>query len=73
MIAHNKNCRYKDTPGNALRPLHEGSIKDLLAHGKPRITKKVFYQILSMDINELENKRQFKCLFVSFKINVIDM
>uniref|UniRef100_T1GTK6 ubiquitinyl hydrolase 1 n=1 Tax=Megaselia scalaris TaxID=36166 RepID=T1GTK6_MEGSC len=56
---------YKDTPGSSVRPLHENSIKDLLAHGKPRITRKLFYQVLSVDVNELENKRQFKCLFLS--------
>jgi len=54
---------YKDQPGNPLR--YDGSLKDLLSYTKPRTIKKVFYQRLSMSINELENKKQFKCLYLS--------
>ncbi|XP_055383961.1 ubiquitin carboxyl-terminal hydrolase 7 [Condylostylus longicornis] len=56
---------YKDQPGNPLRCVYDGILKDLLAYNKPRTTKKIFYQRLSMSINELENKKQFKCLYLS--------
>ncbi|XP_055922238.1 ubiquitin carboxyl-terminal hydrolase 7-like [Eupeodes corollae] len=56
---------YKDTPGNALRCLYDCTIKDLLCFTKPRTPKKLFYQRLSMNIHELENKRQFKCQWLS--------
>lgn len=56
---------YKDTPGNALRCLYDCTIKDLLCFSKPRAPKKLFYQRLSMNIHEMENKRQFKCQWLS--------
>lgn len=56
---------YKDTPGNAIRCLYDCTIKDLLCSTKPRTPKKLFYQRLSMNIHELENKRQFKCQWLS--------
>lgn len=56
---------YKDTPGSALRCLYDCTIKDLLCFNKPRTPKKLFYQRLSMNIHELENKRQFKCQWLS--------
>ncbi|XP_055691767.1 ubiquitin carboxyl-terminal hydrolase 7 [Lutzomyia longipalpis] len=56
---------YKDVPGNALRSSYDGTLKDILIYNKPKSTKKIFYQILSMNINELETKKQFKCLWVS--------
>jgi ubiquitin carboxyl-terminal hydrolase 7 len=58
---------YKDTPGHALRCTFEGTLKELLVYSKPKTPKKIFYQQLSIRINELENKRQFKVtLYLSF-------
>lgn len=59
---------YKDTPGNALRCSYDGSLKDLLVYNKPKSAKKIFYQRLSMNITELESKKQFKCLWVKPRI-----
>ncbi|EDO34745.1 predicted protein [Nematostella vectensis] len=56
---------YRDAPGNALRCTFEGTLRDLLIYYKPRGPKKLFYQILSIPINQLENKRQFKCIWLN--------
>lgn len=55
---------YKDIPGTAVRSSYEGLLKDLLVYSKAKAAKKIFYQQLPMNINELENKKQFKCLWV---------
>lgn len=60
---------YKELPGNSIKSGYEGPLKDLLIYSKPKSVKKLFYQILPMNINELENKKQFKCYWVSIKIN----
>ena len=51
---------YKDSPGHPLRCTFEGTLKELLVYCKPKTPKKIFYQQLSIRINELENKKQFK-------------
>ena len=58
-------CRYRDAPGNALRCTYEGTLRDLLIYYKPRGPKKLYYQVLSIPIDQLENKRQFKCVWVA--------
>ncbi|XP_060521700.1 ubiquitin carboxyl-terminal hydrolase 7 isoform X3 [Cylas formicarius] len=55
---------YKDSPGNALRCTFEGTLKDLLLFSKPKLPKKIFYQQLSIRVNELENKKQYKCIYL---------
>jgi ubiquitin carboxyl-terminal hydrolase 7 len=58
------NYSYKDSPGHPLRCTYDGSLKDLLVYSKPKQPKKVYYQQLSIPINELENKKQFKvCVY----------
>ena len=43
---------------------YEGTLKDLLIYQqRPKQVKRIYYQRLSIPINELENKRQFKCLW----------
>lgn len=59
------NCRYRDAPGNALRCTYEGTLRDLLIYYKPRGPKKLYYQTLTIPIDQLENKRQFKCIWVA--------
>lgn len=59
---------YKDSPGHPLRCTFEGTLKDLLVVSKPKAAKKIFYQQLSIRVNELENKKQFKCVFVGTKM-----
>lgn len=54
-------CSYKDLPGNPLSCSYDGNLKDLLAYNKPKSSKKLFYQKIQMNINDLESKRQFKC------------
>ena len=36
-------------------------MKDLLVYFRPKQVKRIYYQRLAIPINELENKRQFKC------------
>ncbi|ENN76456.1 hypothetical protein YQE_06910, partial [Dendroctonus ponderosae] len=55
---------YKDSPGNALPCTFQGTLKELVVFSKPKVPKKIFYQQLSIRVNELENKKQFKCLYV---------
>lgn len=43
----------------------QGCLKDLLVSTKQSNTKKLFYQRLSLSIHELDNKKQFKCIWVS--------
>lgn len=56
---------YKDLPGIPLGCRYDGNLKDILAYGKPKGMKKLFYQTLTMNINELESKKQFKCVWVN--------
>ncbi|XP_049818632.1 ubiquitin carboxyl-terminal hydrolase 7 isoform X1 [Aethina tumida] len=63
-----KSQSYKDSPGHPLRCTFEGTLKDLLVFTKPKIPKKIFYQQLSIRVNELENKKQFKCMYVGPKL-----
>lgn len=43
----------------------KGTIKDLVSYTKQSSTKRIFYQRLSLSIHELDNKKQFKCVWVS--------
>ena len=57
--------RFRDAPGNALQCTYEGTLRDLLIFYKPRRPKKLYYQVLSIPIDQLESKRQFKCVWVA--------
>lgn len=59
---------YRDGPGNPIRCTYEGTLKELLLYSKPRQQKKLYYQQLNIRINELENKRQFKCIYVNNRL-----
>ncbi|XP_075231893.1 ubiquitin-specific protease 7 isoform X4 [Lycorma delicatula] len=63
-----KSQNYKDSPGHPLRCTYEGTVKDLLVYTKPKGIKKIYYQQLSIPINELENKKLFKCVWVGPKL-----
>ncbi|KMZ09438.1 ubiquitin carboxyl-terminal hydrolase 7 isoform X2 [Drosophila simulans] len=52
---------YKETAGNAV----PYTFKDLVSYTKQSSTKRIFYQRLSLSIHELDNKKQFKCVWVS--------
>lgn len=65
MLQFFKGQAYRDAPGNALRCTYEGTLRDLLIYYKPRGPKKLYYQILTIPIDQLENKRQFKCIWVA--------
>lgn len=43
----------------------QGTVKELIVQGKQTAPKKLFYQRLSLSIHELDNKKQFKCIWVS--------
>ncbi|KAL5018785.1 hypothetical protein ScPMuIL_004507 [Solemya velum] len=59
---------YRDGPGNPIRCTFDGLVKDILLYTKPRQPKKLYYQQLSIKISELENKKQFKCIYVNGKL-----
>ncbi|XP_071796700.1 ubiquitin carboxyl-terminal hydrolase 7-like [Asterias amurensis] len=63
-----KSQGHRDGPGHPLRCTYDGTLRDLLSTLKPRQPKKLYYQKLSIKINELENKRQFKCIWVNVKL-----
>lgn len=65
MLQFFKGQSYRDAPGNPLRCTYEGTLRDLLLYYKPRGPKKLYYQVLSIPIDQLENKRQFKCVWVA--------
>lgn len=55
---------YKEIPGTPIAGSYDGTLKDLLV-GKSKNSKKfLFYQRLSMNINDLEDKKPFKCMFL---------
>jgi len=60
-----KSANYREAPGQALRCTYEGSLGELFMYFKPRHPKKMFYQKLTIPIHELENKKQFKCVWMS--------
>lgn len=59
----------RDAPGTVIRSHFEGQLKDLLqVYGTRKFAKKLYYQELSMKVGEFENKRQFRCIYVSPKL-----
>uniref|UniRef100_H2YBF2 Ubiquitin carboxyl-terminal hydrolase 7 n=1 Tax=Ciona savignyi TaxID=51511 RepID=H2YBF2_CIOSA len=55
----------RDQPGNVIRSSFDGQLKDLLQiYGSRKQSKRLYYQQLTMKVNEFENKRQFRCMFV---------
>lgn len=63
-----RNQSYREGPGNALKCNFDGTLKDVLISIKQRTPKKMYYQHLTIRINELENKKQFTCTWVSSKL-----
>ncbi|XP_074647259.1 ubiquitin carboxyl-terminal hydrolase 7-like isoform X2 [Tubulanus polymorphus] len=63
-----KSQGYREGPGHAIKCSYEGTLKDLVTYFKPRQPKKIYYQQLSIRINELENKRPFKCNWINSKL-----
>jgi ubiquitin carboxyl-terminal hydrolase 7 len=56
---------YRDLP---VKCTFDGQLKDIFQGVKPKQPKKMYYQLLSIRIDELENKRQFKCTWVNSKL-----
>lgn len=63
-----RNQSYREGPGNPLRCNFDGSLKDILVTIKQKIPKKIYYQHLTIRINELENKKQFTCIWMNSKL-----
>uniref|UniRef100_A0A182QCW3 Ubiquitin carboxyl-terminal hydrolase 7 n=1 Tax=Anopheles farauti TaxID=69004 RepID=A0A182QCW3_9DIPT len=59
-----KSKNYSDLPGQPLSHSFGGSLRDVLQYTKTKTIRKLFYQKLSININELENKKQFRCLYL---------
>ncbi|XP_076458949.1 ubiquitin carboxyl-terminal hydrolase 7-like isoform X2 [Babylonia areolata] len=59
---------YRDGPGNAVKCTFEGNLRDLLCYMRPRQPKRLYYQLLNIKISDLENKRQFKCMWLNGKL-----
>ncbi len=65
MLQFFKSQNYRDIPGHPLRCSFEGVLKDLLQYFRPKQPKKIFYQKLAIPIQQLEDKRQIKCVWLS--------
>lgn len=63
-----RNQSYREGPGNPLRCNFDGTLKDILVTIKQRTPKKIYYQHLTIRINELENKKQFTCIWMNSKL-----
>lgn len=63
-----RNQSYREGPGNALKCSFEGTLKDILITIKQRVPKKIYYQHLTIRVNELENKKQFTCVWINSKL-----
>ncbi|XP_014255041.1 ubiquitin carboxyl-terminal hydrolase 7 isoform X2 [Cimex lectularius] len=64
-----KTHNYKSAPGTALKCNFEGTLKELMPHAtNPKAVRKIYYQQLSIPINELENKRPFKVVWVGARM-----
>lgn len=46
--------RYSDAPGNVVRCAYERTLRDLLIWNRPGGPKKLYYQILTIPIHQLE-------------------
>lgn len=68
LIQFFKGQSYREGPGHPLRCTYDGTLKDILLVFKLRQPKRIYYQLLSININELENKKQFKCVWVNSKL-----
>jgi ubiquitin carboxyl-terminal hydrolase 7 len=68
LIQFYKPQGYRDGPSGAIKCNYDGTLKDLLVFYKPRQPKKLYYQQLTIKIHELENKKQFKCIWVNSKL-----
>lgn len=55
---------YKDIPGQPVSCSFTGSIGTIF-QCQPKSMKKMFYQRLNMNINELESKKLFRCLWLA--------
>jgi len=60
-----KTISYRDGPGQPLRCNFEGTLKDIIQFVRPKQVRRVYYQHLQISISELENKKQFKCIWIS--------
>lgn len=60
-----KTQSYRDGPGQPLRCNFEGTLKDIIQFVRPKQVRRVYYQQLQISISELENKKQFKCVWIS--------
>lgn len=59
-----KSVSYKDVPGPPIPGSFDGQLKDILQSKSKNSKKFLFYQRLSMNINDLEDKKPFKCMFL---------
>lgn len=55
---------YKEIPGTPIPGSFDGQLKDLLQNKSKNSKRFLFYQRLSMNISDLEDKKPFKCMFV---------
>ncbi|RWS24472.1 ubiquitin carboxyl-terminal hydrolase 7-like protein, partial [Leptotrombidium deliense] len=68
LIQFYKPQSYRDGPSGPIKCNYDGTLKDILFFCKPRQPKKLYYQLLTIRINELENKKPFKCVWINSKL-----
>ncbi|CAK8680531.1 unnamed protein product [Clavelina lepadiformis] len=55
----------RDMAGSVIRSSFDGQLKDLLQiYGTRKQSKRLYYQQLTMKVDEFETKRQFRCMYV---------
>lgn len=57
----------RELPGASIKSSFDGQLKDLFnIYSRPKVpARRLYYQRLEMRLDELENMRQFKCVFVN--------
>jgi len=54
---------HRDAPGSAIKCNYDGNLRDMLSSTKPR-QRRIYYQQLTMSINELEKTKQIRCIYI---------
>ncbi|XP_074593603.1 ubiquitin-specific protease 7 isoform X2 [Brevipalpus obovatus] len=68
LIQFYKPQNYREGVSGPLKCNYEGNLQEILASYKQRQPKKLYYQLLTIRVNELENKKPFKCVWINSKL-----
>eukprot|EP00794_Sanderia_malayensis_P008888 gene8888-9838_t len=60
-----KPQQYRDIAGNPIKCSYEGSLRDIMSLMRTRSPRKLYYQLLNIPIDIMENKFQFNVTWIS--------